>query len=52
MDHISKALEGDSTEPHIDHAMWNLGKIKWMAKHKPEMVDVPMLRKALGLEPL
>lgn len=49
MDHLFKALDGDSSEPHIDHAIWNLGKIKWMAKHKPEMVDVPMIRKSLGM---
>lgn len=50
MDHISKALEGDSSEPHIQHAIWNLGKVLWMAKNKPELVDVPMIRKALGMK--
>lgn len=50
MDHLTKAGEGDSSEPHIQHAIWNLGKILWMAKHKPEMVDVPMIRKALKME--
>lgn len=50
-DHLTKVMEGDTSEPHIQHAIWNLGKILWMAKHKPEMVDVPMIRKALGMEP-
>lgn len=48
-DHLLKALEGDSSEPHIQHAIWNLGKIMWMAKNRPDMVDVPMVRKALGM---
>lgn len=50
MDHLTKAIEGDSSEPHIQHAIWNLGKVLWMAKNKPDMVDVPMIWKALKME--
>jgi hypothetical protein len=52
LEHIFKMLEGDSTEPHLEHAIWNLGKIRWMARNRPAMVDVPMVRESLGMSPL
>lgn len=50
LDHLFRLLDGNSDEPHIEHAMWNLGKLRWMAKNKPEMIDLPRIRKALGLD--
>lgn len=49
MEHLFLMLEGDTSEPHLEHAIWGLGKLRWMAKHKPELIDVPMVRKALGM---
>lgn len=49
LEHIFKLLDGDSSEAHIEHAMWNLGKLRWMAKHKPELIDLPRVRKAMKL---
>lgn len=49
MEHLFKMLDGDNSEAHLEHAIWNLGKIRWMAKHRPELVDVPMIRRAMTL---
>lgn len=49
LEHLFKLLDGDHSEPHLEHAMWNLGKLRWMARNKPEMIDLPRVRKALGV---
>ena len=49
MDHLYKLMAGDDTEYHLEHAMWNLGKIRWMAVNRPEMVDVPAIRRYYGV---
>ena len=48
MEHLFKFLAGDTSEQHLEHAIWNLGKIRWMAKNKPEFIDLPALRKYFG----
>lgn len=50
--HLLMLNSGDHSEPHLEHAIWNLGKLKWMTKHKPEMIDVPAYRRYFGLPPL
>lgn len=48
LEHIFKALSGDRGQNHIAHAIWNLGKLIWMAKNKPAMIDIPALRRHFG----
>jgi hypothetical protein len=49
MEHLFKLLSGDNSEKHLEHAIWNLGKVRWMAKHRPEMLDVPAIRRYFGV---
>lgn len=50
MEHLFKMLAGDTTESHLEHAIWNLGKVRWMAKNRPDMVDVPAMRRYFKLD--
>lgn len=50
MEHLFKLVSGDALESHLEHAMWNLGKLRWMARNRPDLIDLPRVRKALGLD--
>lgn len=40
MAHIVCELEGDTSEDHLGHAMWNIATLIWMKKHRPDLMDL------------
>lgn len=40
MAHIVQYLDGDTSEDHLAHAVWNLGTIMHQQKHKPALMDI------------
>jgi hypothetical protein len=40
MAHLIAYANGDESEPHLGHAIWNLGAMLWLRKHKPELLDL------------
>lgn len=41
LSHIAKWQEGDDSEPHLAHAIWNLATIIHFSKTRPELIDRP-----------
>ncbi len=37
--HLLNAFEGDTSEDHLGHALWNIGAAIHFCKHRPDMVD-------------
>lgn len=48
--HIFAILNGDVSENHLGHAIWNLDKAAHFIGTRPELVDVVPLRRALKLD--
>lgn len=46
--HIFKFIEGDESEDHLGHALWNIGAAIHFKETKPELVDLPPYK---GTEP-
>lgn len=45
LQHIFSYLDGDTSEEHLGHAMWNIGVAIHQAKHRPDLMDLPPYRK-------
>lgn len=39
--HLMKILEGDTSEDHIGHCLWNIGSLAHFMKHRPDLNDLP-----------
>jgi hypothetical protein len=39
--HLSCYMQGQTDEPHLRAAMWNIAYAIWTEKHHPEMQDIP-----------
>jgi hypothetical protein len=50
IEHILKFVNGDVSENHLGHALWNLEKAAHFVVERPDLVDIIPLRKALGLD--
>lgn len=48
--HILKLINGDVSENHLGHALWNLEKLAHFIETRPDLIDIIPLRKALGLD--
>lgn len=47
INHLYLYLEGDTSEDHLSHAMWNIGVAGWNEKNNKAMVNVgPNAKKA------
>lgn len=42
--HYIKYMRGDTDEPHDRAFVWNILCCIWTCKHKPELVDVPLVQ--------
>lgn len=47
--HTLAIQNGDVSENHLGHALWNLEKAAHFIETRPDMVDIEPLRQALGL---
>lgn len=47
--HILAFQNGDVSENHLGHALWNLEKAAHFMVERPDLIDIVPLRKALGL---
>ena len=45
MHHLMKILEGDMSEDHIGHCLWNIGSLAYFMKHRPDLNDLPPYKK-------
>ncbi len=45
--HIFALLNGDVSENHLGHALWNLEKMAHFIETRPDLIDIAPLRKAL-----
>jgi len=45
LQHIFSYLEGDKSEDHLGHAMWNIGVAIHQQQHRPELLDLPPYQK-------
>ena len=43
-EHLLSFLDGDKTEDHLGHAIWNIGAAIHFAKHRPDLMDLPPYR--------
>jgi hypothetical protein len=50
IEHILKFANGDLSENHLGHALWNLEKAAHFMVERPDLVDIKPLRKALNLD--
>lgn len=50
--HIFAILNGDVSENHMGHAIWNLDKAAHFIETRPDLIDILPLRKALKMEEL
>lgn len=50
LEHILKLQNGDISENHLGHALWNLEKAAHFIKERPDLIDVIPMRKAMGLD--
>ncbi len=50
IEHILKLQNGDITENHLGHALWNLEKAAHFIETRLDLIDILPLRKALGLD--
>lgn len=41
LQHIFSYLEGDRTEDHLGHALWNIGTAIHQDKFRPDLMDLP-----------
>lgn len=41
LQHLYSYLEGDKSEDHLGHAMWNIGVAIHQQKYRPDMIDLP-----------
>lgn len=41
LQHLYSYLEGDKSEDHLGHAMWNIGVAIHQQKYRPDMLDLP-----------
>lgn len=46
--HIFALMNGDTSENHLGHALWNLEKAAHFIETKPEMIDVIPMKEALS----
>lgn len=46
MHHILKFVEGDASEDHLGHCLWNIGALIHFSKHMPELNDLPLRRRS------
>lgn len=44
MEHILSYLDGDTSEAHLDHALWNFAVAAHQAKYRPDQMDLPPYR--------
>lgn len=49
IEHILKLQNGATDENHLGHAIWNLMVAAHFIELRPDLIDVPPMRKALGL---
>ena len=40
--HLLEWLDGDRSEDHLGHCLFNLGALCHFEKHKPELIDTPI----------
>lgn len=52
IEHILKLQNGDISENHLGHALWNLEKAAHFIETRPDLIDVLPMRKAMKLEKL
>lgn len=52
IEHILKIQNGDISENHLGHALWNLEKAAHFIATRPDLIDVIPLRKSMGIPPL
>lgn len=45
LQHIFSYLEGDKSEDHLGHAMWNIGVAIHQQAHRPDLLDLPPYQK-------
>lgn len=41
LQHIFSYLEGDRSEDHLGHALWNIGTAIHQDTHRPDLLDLP-----------
>ena len=44
--HLMKILEGDVSEDHVGHLLWNIGSLAHFMKHRPDLNDLPPYKQA------
>lgn len=52
IEHIYAYLDGDTSEDHLGHAMWNLGTAIYQDVNRPDMDDRPPYPKVLEIRKL